>query len=104
MVVSIDHSDLDAFEESLIQESADLLWCSAARVSAVQGRVNSLVNETSIVVEISVEGLDRAGDAVQRGVQGVLFCREHVDRDGVVVMGFEELALFALDLELLRLQ
>jgi hypothetical protein len=101
LIVSI-HGDFETFEEHLVEQSSDLVGCAAVGIGAVGGEFDGLVDELGGLLDVGVQRGEPPSDDVQFAVELLLFVAEDRERDGVVVVRFEEFALFAFDLELLR--
>lgn len=96
--------DLGLFEDELIEHAADLFGRLPVAGPDVLGEVQCLRDESVSPCEVSGEISELARDGQQLSIESLLLGAEHVDRDRVVVVGLEELLLFALDLLLRGLE
>lgn len=89
--------DEEFLEEELVEHAADVLGGLPVGVACVLGDVERDLDEFVGLGDVGIEGVEAAGRGGEFGVEAFLFGAEHVDGDGVVVVGFEELALATFD-------
>ncbi|MGR4009875.1 hypothetical protein [Leucobacter sp. 1207-22] len=90
--------DLNLFEDELIEHAADLFGRPPVAGPDELGEVQCLRDESVSPCAVSGEISELPRDGQQLSIESLLLGTEHVERDRVVVVGFEELLLFALDL------
>ncbi|HEY0217775.1 MAG TPA: hypothetical protein VGC57_15405 [Cellulomonas sp.] len=95
---------VDPLEEGLVDQAADVLGCGAVEGGAVLGEVEGLGDEPVGFGVVRREGVQAAGRGVELGGELLLLGAEHVQGDGVVVVGFQEFALPAADGQLCLVQ
>ncbi|MCS4275158.1 hypothetical protein M2390_000316 [Mycetocola sp. BIGb0189] len=94
--------DFETLEEHLVERPANLIGCPAVGIGASNSEFDRLIDELGGLFDVGVQRGERPSDRVQFAVELLLFVAEDREWDGVVVARFEEFALLAFDLELLR--
>ena len=79
------------FEEELVEHASDVVWCLVVGVRGVLGQVEGLDDEVLPVPQILFQGLDVPISGSQTARNALLLVLEHVQGDGVLVVGLEEL-------------
>ena len=94
-VCVLDH--VDALEEALVEHAANVFGRDAVEPRAVLDEVEGLGDEPVGFGVVRGQGVQAPAGGVELGGELLLLAAEYVQGDGVVVVGFEELALAALD-------
>ncbi|MFV0257487.1 MAG: hypothetical protein ACK5PP_03425 [Acidimicrobiales bacterium] len=88
--------EVDAGEEGLVAQAPVGVVAAGVDVGAVGEQVEGVVEVDAGVGVLAVVGVDASVHLVQLGEDAVLFALEHCQRDGVGVVGLDELGLLAL--------
>ncbi|WP_237715267.1 hypothetical protein [Arthrobacter sp. TB 23] len=90
--------DDDPLEQRAVEDAAFSRFALAVEVSEVGEDTDNLIEPLMSVVVCVRETIEPAGDRVQAGTDAALFGLKQVERDGVGVVGLDELEAFGIEL------
>lgn len=90
--------DDDPLEQRAVEDAAFSRFAPAVEVAEVGEDTDDLIESLVSVVVGGRETVEPVGDRVEAGADAVLFGLEQVERDGVGVVGLDELEAFGFEL------